>query len=61
MTLLLHWNGINWTVAPSPDPTNRRFLSDILWAGVVPITRPYLDFGRRGGATETLAIHAIVP
>ena len=36
MTLLLHWNGEEWTIAPSPDPTNGVFLSDILFAGVTP-------------------------
>ena len=59
MTLLLHWNGVNWTVAPSPDPTNRNFLSDILWAGVVPSPGNIWIFGDED-ATETLAIHATV-
>ena len=60
MTLLLHWNGINWTVTPSLDPTNRSFLSDILWAGVVPSPGNIWIFGDED-ATETLAIRAIVP
>lgn len=36
MTLLLHWDGASWTIVPSPNPTNGVFLSDLLFAGVVP-------------------------
>jgi hypothetical protein len=36
MTLLLHWDGTSWTIAPSPNPTNGVFLSDLLFAGVTP-------------------------
>jgi len=36
MTLLLHWDGTSWTVAPSPSPTTGGFPCDLLWAGVVP-------------------------
>lgn len=36
MTLLLHWNGVSWAIIPSPNPTNGVFLSDLLFAGVVP-------------------------
>jgi hypothetical protein len=60
MTLLLRWNGINWPLAPSPDPTNRGFLPDILWAGVVPSPGNIWIFGDEY-ATEALAIHAIIP
>jgi hypothetical protein len=35
MTLLLHWDGISWTVASSPSPTKGGFPCDLLWAGVV--------------------------
>jgi hypothetical protein len=34
-TLLLHWDGISWTVASSPSPTRGGFACDLLWAGVV--------------------------
>jgi hypothetical protein len=36
MTLLLHWDGTKWAIAPCPNPTNGVFLSDLLFAGVVP-------------------------
>jgi len=35
MTLLLHWDGISWTIASSPSPTKDGFPCDLLWAGVV--------------------------
>jgi hypothetical protein len=36
LTLLLHWDGTSWTIAPSPNPTDGVFLSDLLFAGVTP-------------------------
>jgi hypothetical protein len=36
MTLLLHWDGTSWSIAPSPNPTKGNFLDDLLFAGVVP-------------------------
>ena len=36
MTLLLHWDGISWTVASTPNPTKGGFACDLLWAGAVP-------------------------
>lgn len=35
MTLLLHWDGISWTVASSPSPTKGGLPCDLLWTGVV--------------------------
>jgi len=35
MTLLLHWDGISWTVESSPSPTKGGFPCDLLWTGVV--------------------------
>jgi len=34
MTLLMHWDGTNWTLVPSPNPKPGNFLSDLLWSGV---------------------------
>ena len=34
MTLVLHWDGTEWSLAPSPNPTGGSFLSDILFGGV---------------------------
>jgi hypothetical protein len=36
MTLVLHWDGITWTIAPSPSPAKGGFPCDLLWAGVAP-------------------------
>ena len=35
LTLLLHWNGTKWTIAPSPNPKASNFLDDLLFGGVV--------------------------
>jgi hypothetical protein len=35
MTLLLHWDGISWTIAPSPSSTKAGLPCDLLWSGVV--------------------------
>lgn len=59
MTLLLHWNGTSWSIAPSPNPTKGGFLSDLLWAGVVPSPGSVWIFGTEDEAPHggTLAIH----
>jgi hypothetical protein len=59
-TLLLHWDGSSWTVAPSPDPTKGGFVSDLLFAGVVPSPGNVWIFGTEDEAPNsgTLAIHA---
>jgi hypothetical protein len=35
MTLLLHWDGSAWSIAPSPNPVKGDFLDDVLFGGVV--------------------------
>jgi len=35
MTLLLHWDGTAWSIAPSPDPKPTSFVDDVLFGGVV--------------------------
>ena len=59
MTLLMHWNGMEWTIWPSPNPSNGDFLSDLLWAGVVPSPGNIWIFGTEDEAPneDTLAIH----
>jgi hypothetical protein len=58
-TLLLHWDGTKWTLAPSPDPSTGGFLSDLLFAGVVPSPANVWIFGTEDEAPHsgTLAIH----
>ncbi|MFN7994359.1 MAG: hypothetical protein U0Q18_12185 [Bryobacteraceae bacterium] len=34
-TLLLHWDGTSWTLAPCPNPRSGSLQSNILWGGVV--------------------------
>jgi hypothetical protein len=36
ITLLLHWDGTSWTLAPSPSPQPGDFMDDILYSGVSP-------------------------
>jgi hypothetical protein len=61
MTLLLHWDGTSWSLAPSPNPTKGRFLDDLLFAGVVPSSGNVWIFGNEDegsqGGMGTLAIH----
>jgi hypothetical protein len=55
MTLLLHWDGNNWTIASSPSPTKGGFPGDLLWAGVVPSPGNVWLLG--SGHDEALAMH----
>lgn len=63
MTLLLHWDGTSWTVAPSPDPEMGSILEDVLFAGVTTGNNVWIvgsqNPGTVGGAfIDTLAIHS---
>lgn len=60
MTLLLHWDGTAWTIAPSPNPTKNGFLSDVLFAGVVVSPDDVWIVGSEDEAPHTgsLAIHS---
>jgi hypothetical protein len=64
LTLLLHWDGTSWTVQPSPNPTKKSadFVSDLLFAGVVPSPGNIWIFGAEDEAPHdaTLAIHTTV-
>jgi hypothetical protein len=55
MTLLLHWDGISWTIASSPSPAKGGFPCDLLWAGVAPSPGNVWILG--AGHDETLALH----
>jgi hypothetical protein len=59
MTLLLHWNGTKWSVAPSPNPVVGDFPSDILFGGVVPSPRNVWIVGseQESGHSGTLVLH----
>jgi hypothetical protein len=60
MTLLLHWDGTSWKLTPSPNPTRGGFLSDLLFAGVVPSPGNVWIVGAEDEAPHdaSLAIHA---
>jgi hypothetical protein len=63
MTLLLHWDGTSWKIAPSPNPTKGDFLDDLLFAGVTPSAGNVWIFGgeaefQNDHGIETLALHA---
>ena len=62
MTLLLHWDGTSWKIAPSPNPTKGNFLDDVLFAGVIPSAGNVWIFGgeaefQNNHGIETLALH----
>ena len=61
MTLLLHWNGTEWTIAPSPNPNNGVFLSDLLMAGVTPSPGNVWIVGDKDNPPHdhTLVIHTL--
>jgi hypothetical protein len=63
-TLLLHWDGSAWSLAPSPNPTKGDFLDDVLFAGVAPspgnlwIVGGEAEFVQGDPIFGTLAIHS---
>jgi hypothetical protein len=63
MTLLVHWDGTSWTLAPSPNPEMGSILVDTLFAGVttghnVWIVGSQLPGVVGNGFIDTLAIHS---
>jgi hypothetical protein len=63
-TLLLHWDGSVWSIAPSPNPTKGNFLNDVLFAGVeaspgnVWIVGSESEFVQGAPSTGSLALHS---
>jgi hypothetical protein len=55
-TLLLHWDGANWTIQPSPNPGDPNFRANILFGGTVIPQGEIWIVGNKFG--NTLAIHA---
>jgi hypothetical protein len=62
-TLLLHWDGSSWKIAPSPNPTKGDFLADSLISGVAPSPGNVWIFGEEAEFVQgnpgigTLALH----
>jgi hypothetical protein len=62
-TLLLHWGGSSWKIAPSPNPTKGDFLFDSLVSGVTPSPSNVWIFGEEAEFVQnnpgigTLALH----
>ena len=63
MTLLLHWDGTRWKIAPSPNPTKGNFLFDSLNSGVTPsagnvwIFGSEAEFVQNSPGIDTLALY----
>jgi hypothetical protein len=53
-TLVLHWNGTNWSIVPSPNPVNGSFRADILFGGTVIPTGDLWLVGNEFGSTLAL-------
>jgi hypothetical protein len=60
LTLLLHWDGTSWTVAPSPNPSTGGFVSDLLFAGVAVAPNDVWLVGAEDEAPRdgTMALHS---
>lgn len=52
MTLLLHWDGTSWSLAPCPSPEPGNFEADILYSGVVTAPGSVWIVGSLAPATE---------
>lgn len=57
--LLLHWDGLHWSLAPSPNPVIGNFLSDTLYGGVVTAPDEAWIVGgeQKSGHYGTLVLH----
>jgi hypothetical protein len=58
MTLLLHWDGTSWSLAPCPNPITGNFWADILYSGVATAPGSVWIVGSQAPATEGKPISA---
>jgi hypothetical protein len=56
-TLLLHWDGTSWTLAPSPNPNTGSVQTNILWGGVVTGPGQVWIVGAAEAGIQTLVLH----
>jgi hypothetical protein len=56
-TLLLHWDGTSWTLAPCPNPSTGSVQTNILWGGVVPGSGNVWIVGAAEAGIQTLVLH----
>jgi hypothetical protein len=56
-TLLLHWDGATWSLAPCPNPSTGGVQTNILWGGVVIGPRNVWIVGAAEAGIQTLVLH----
>jgi hypothetical protein len=56
-TLLLHWDGTSWTLAPCPNPSTGSVQTNILWGGVVPGPGNVWIVGAAEAGIQALVLH----
>ena len=56
-TLLLHWDGTSWRLAPCPNPSTGSVQTNILWGGVVPGPGNVWIVGAAEAGIKTLVLH----
>jgi len=59
ITLLLHWDGTSWSLAPCPNPQTGNVQSNILWGGVVTGPGNVWIVGAAEGGIRTLVLHTV--
>lgn len=63
-SLAMRWNGTNWSVASTPDPTEESMINDPLYAGILTgpkslwlVGAQELDLAKHTPASGTLVLH----
>jgi len=56
-TLLLHWDGTSWSLAPCPNPSTGSVQTNILWYGVVAGPGNVWLVGAAEAGIQTLVLH----